>query len=329
MRPHALLLAAASTAAAQTVSTAFQLEDVGTWFENLAVRASGSVLATRMDAPEVWEIDPSTGTGSALVTVPGHLSTTGITELTADVFVFSAANFSFADPPGLEPGSLAVWKVDLSGEAEDPEPELVARFPDARFLNGMATWDVKRVLVGDTAGVVYLLDVETGEFETALDGPEVAGVNGLRARDGEVYAMSTTERILYRIPVDADARISGEVEALYQGLGIDDFDVGADGAVYAASPSGNVVVKIQGGEATTLAGGEGSLEVISPTSVRIGRGAGEGSIYVSTTGNGAFGGPEDVKEPASIVAIRLVEAEEEGNGDKDGGEEDGEVEGEE
>ena len=54
----------------------------------------------------------------------------------------------------------------------------------------MATWDEKRVLVGDTmVNVVYLLEeIETGEFEVALDGPEVSGVNGLRVHEGDVYA---------------------------------------------------------------------------------------------------------------------------------------------
>ena len=270
--------------------------------------SDGSLLATRMDAPEIWHVDPATNTGEPLVTVPSTLSTTGITELTPDVFVFAVSNFSFVEQVGLTPGSLAVWKVDLNGnEGGDAEPELVAAFPEAEFLNGMATWDEKRVLVGDTmVNVVYLLDVETGEFEVALDGPEVAGVNGIRVHEGDIYAVNTAENLLYRIPVDADARITGEAEVVAEALGLDDFDFGPDGAIYAANMSGNAVVKIQDGEVTTIAGGGDSQEVLGPTSVRIGRGEGEGTIYVSTTGNGAFAPPGTVGEPASVAAIDLA-----------------------
>lgn len=302
MRSHSLPLFAA-TAAAQTVSTAFQLDDVGTWFENLAVRSDGSVLATRMDAPEIWAIDPVTQTGEALVIVPGVLSTSGIAELREDVFVFAAGNVSFVEPVGVAPGSMGVWKVDLS---EGTEPELVAAFPDAGFLNGMATWDEERVLVGDSgASAVYLLDVETGEFEVALNGSEVAGVNGLRVHGGDVYAVSTTEPRLNRIPVDDDCRIAGEVEVLAEDLGLDDFDVGADGAIYAVSPSENVVLKIFEGLVTTIAGGPDSQDVLAPTSARIGRAGGEDTLYVTTTGNGLFAPPGAVQEPASIVAVSL------------------------
>lgn len=307
MRLPPLMLAVSAATAQHLVSTAFQLSEVGTWFENLAVRADGSLLATRMDAPEIWHIDPATNDGDVLITVPSTLSTTGITELTEDVFVFAVSNFSFVEPVGLTPGSLAVWKVDLNGEeGGDAEPELVAEFPDAEFLNGMATWDEKRVLVGDTmVNVVYLLDVETGEFEVALDGPEVSGVNGLRVHEGDVYAVSTTENLLYRIPVDADARIMGDAEVVAEGLGLDDFDFGPDGAIYAANMSGNAVVKINNGGITTIAGGEDSRDVLGPTSVRVGRGEGEGTVYVSTMGNGAFAPPGTVGEPAGIVAISL------------------------
>ena len=328
MRIHHLLPYV--TLAAAQAKTAFQLEEVGTWFENLAVRPDGTVLATRMDAPEVWHIDPKKGTGSALVTVPSALSTTGITELTPDVWVFSAANMSFQDPFGLQPGSLAVWKVDLSeGDEGAAEPELVARFPDAGFLNGMATWDEKRVLVGDTSNnVVYLLDVESGEFTTALDGPEVAGVNGIRVHDGAVYAVATTSRTLFKIPVTEDVEIDGEAVVIVEGVGMDDFDIAADGTIYAASPSDNLVVKISpDGEVTDLAGGANSTDVLGPTSVRIGRGeGGENTIYVSITGNGLFGPPDAPKAAAGIVAVNISEAPAEGEAPEEDACEEGEEE---
>ncbi|CAI4211903.1 unnamed protein product [Parascedosporium putredinis] len=303
------LLPAATLAAAQA-DKAFQLADVGTWFENLAVRPSGSVLATRMDAPEVWHIDPKEGTGSVLVTVPSALSTTGITELTPDVWVFSAANFSFGEPFGLAPGSMAVWKVDLSEGDEGAEPELVARFPDAGFLNGMATWDEKRVLVGDTtSSAIYLLDVETGEFTTALDGPEVAGVNGIRVHDGAVYAVATTNTTLYKIPVTEDAALDGEAEVILQGLGMDDFDVAADGTIYAAVPSRNLVVRISP-TARSPRLPEARAPMTSSAPLRSGSDAPRVMRAPSTFRRPATAlwPPDATKEAASITAVKVGEA---------------------
>ena len=110
------MLVVLAATAQHLVSTAFQLSEVGNMVRKPAVRADGSLLATRMDVPEIWHIDPATNDGDVLITVPSTLSTTGITELTEDVFVFAVSNFSFVEPVGSTPESLAVWKVDLNGE---------------------------------------------------------------------------------------------------------------------------------------------------------------------------------------------------------------------
>lgn len=303
--PAALLAVAA--ARRPQVSVVYETETIGPWFENLAVRPSGTILASRMDAPQLWHIDPDNKTGVPLVEVPGVLSTTGIAEVAEDVYVFAAGNFSF-ETRSVVPGSFSVWAVDLAGAGdESPVPELVASFPDAGFLNGVAAWDDSRVLVSDTTGgVVYVLDINTGEFSVALDIPEVAIANGIRARNGTVYVVSGDSGSIYRIPVDEDAGLNGTPELIAADLSLDDFDIADDGTIYGAAVWNSQVVKIAvDGEVTVVAGGADSLELLSCTSVRLGRRKSDKeTIYVSTMGNGAFPEPGDASTEAKIVAIR-------------------------
>lgn len=310
----AALLAVASAAAAvpaassPQISVIYETGTVGPWFENLVVRPSGTILASRMDAPQLWHIDPDQKTGFPLVEVPGALSTTGIAEVAEDVYVFAAGNFSF-ETRGFVPGSLGVWVVDLAGAvAESPVPELVARFPDAGFLNGVAAWDDSRVLVSDTTGgFIYILDVNTGEFSVALDIPEVVFANGIRTHKGKIYVVSGESGSLYRIPVDEDARINGTPELVAADLSLDDFDVAHDGTIYGAAVWNNQLVKIaEDGEVTVVAGGPDSLELLSCTSARLGRREeDETTVYVSTMGNGAFAEPGEPSTEAKIVAIQF------------------------
>lgn len=306
MRPHTLASLLSSPALAAhhpKTSVIFETDKVGPWLENLAVRPSGTILATRMDAPQLWHVDPHARTGAPLVEVPGVLSTTGIAEVARDVYVFAAGNFSF-ETRGFAWGSLGVWRVDLA-RGEGAVPELVAGFPDAGFLNGVAMWDDSRVLVSDTTGnAVYILDVDTGDFEIAL---EVPLPNGIRAHDGDIYLVSGESGSLYRIPVDRDAHPTGTTELVAPDLSLDDFDIADDGTIYAAAVWDNQVVRIgRDGEVTVLAGGPDSVELLSCTSARLGRTARDGgTVYVTTMGNGAFPGPGEPSTEAKIVAVKL------------------------
>lgn len=291
------------------VSVIYETDTVGPWFENLVVRPSGTILATRMDDPRIWHINPRRKTGRPLFTIPEALSATGITELTPDVYVFNAGNFSLA-LGGFVPGSLAVWKVDLTvnwGHSA-PVPERVASLPDALFLNGIARWDDTRVLVGDIVGnVVYLLDVTTGDFDVAIDIPETTLVNGIRVHDDTVYFVSGAAGSIYRLPVDADAQPTGPAQLIAADLNLDDFDMADDGTIYAAAVWSNQLLKVtQAGAVTVLAGGPNSVKLLSCTSARLGRTRKDrNTVYLSTMGNGAYPSPGDVTTEAKIVAVKV------------------------
>lgn len=70
----------ASTAVA-SVSTLFSLPAIPSWLENLTIRPSGNtILATRLDVPQLWSIDIPTGEGTVLANAPSSAALVGITQ---------------------------------------------------------------------------------------------------------------------------------------------------------------------------------------------------------------------------------------------------------
>jgi hypothetical protein len=163
----------------------------GAWLENLAVTRHGSILATRLDVPELYLIDPFTKASSLIHSfannaVFGNTTTglLGIAEYATDRFAIAAGKFDLATTTPTK-GTWGVWSVDIrKGEAK---VDLLVKIPEGIFFNGMTTVpmakqhnkakrdgdkgdedkdsdcqdqeDVKTVLVGDsTAGVIYAVD---------------------------------------------------------------------------------------------------------------------------------------------------------------------------
>jgi hypothetical protein len=207
-----LVLSPISTLAVSTPTTLFTLPGPAapqSWFENLAVRPNGLILATRGDAPEIWQIDPATGAGALLVTVPDTFNLTGIAEVTTtpaapaactkrrprqqasakkprncpqETYIFGSS--TIPAPLQVEPGSAKVWTLTFSNDDNNDTPtvSLLAALPSAGFINGITAFSsnptTSRVLLADTqAEAVYLLDVASGQYTTPLTG--MTGINGI------------------------------------------------------------------------------------------------------------------------------------------------------
>ncbi|KAH7153604.1 hypothetical protein EDB81DRAFT_882539 [Dactylonectria macrodidyma] len=286
-------------------STVFQLDHNGTWFENLATRSTGDILATRLDSPELWLINPFTRQGRSLVTVPGVLSTIGITEHRANVFVFGAGNLT-VNPMGLEPGSMKLFQLDLN--QEPPVTSLITTMPEASLINGITPWSKTEVLVSDiNLGVVYKVDVSTGTSATVLSGSDYAGINGIRVQNGFLYYASTTSQTFFRVPVDDNAAPTGAVEAIATGISMDDFALTPDGTAYIATMGLNQIAQVDpDGRTTTVAGSVNSLDVAGGTSARFGSTRKDRLVLYVTT-NGGMPTPVNgtIVEPAKIVAVIL------------------------
>ncbi|KAK3389688.1 hypothetical protein B0H63DRAFT_445864 [Podospora didyma] len=289
----------------------------GSWFENLAVRPNGLILATRGDAPEIWQIDPATGQGALLVSVSGAFNLTGIAEIASfrqcspqqppsrpETYVFGSSHIPA--PFQVTPGSAKAWTLQFSPTTGLPTVSLLAALPDAGFINGIASWGSRRVLLGDTEReVVYLMDVDTGVYTTPLT--NMTGINGVKVAPGYVYWANHLAQSLSRVRVDTSAIPNGPVEILAADQSIDDFAIAVDrfgaGKAYIAAMYENKVVEVIVGAAPSL--GPGAKRVVAEnlsgtgvgltTAVVFGRRAEDSGLLYATVGQG--GGN------AAIVAI--------------------------
>jgi hypothetical protein len=318
LAPALAIALAAQPQASPSISTVFQLSDSPTWFENLAIRSSGEILATRVDVPELWAVDPFTKSGSRLLSVPEVTALLGITEVYPDVFAFVGTNFSIAT--GIQPNSSQIWELDLRGRS--PVSRLAAKLPQAGLLNGADTWDSSSILVADsTLAQILLVDINTGQSAVAISDPTMTvppnsthpiGPNGVKvfrsARDRTtyVYYTSMAQALFCRVPVNAQtAAPMGPVQIIASGFTMDDFTLLEDGSALVAANTDNTIVKVTlDGTVTTVAGSAGSLDLATATACRFGRTARDSRVlYVTTTGgatqpvNGTF------TRPANIAAV--------------------------
>ncbi|GIC93483.1 uncharacterized protein Aud_009971 [Aspergillus udagawae] len=299
-----------------STSTVFQFTRNGTWLENLAVRPNGSLLATRLDVPELWLIDPAnTNTaeaGSLFYTFPNATSLLGITEIDRDVYAVVVGNFSISTVTST-PGSYAIWRLDASGSAA-PSASILARIPEAEFPNGIARFGQNLLLITDSAkGVIWRLDMTSGVYSQALSDasmlpaagqPYAVGVNGIDVRGKYVYYTSTTQMLFCRVPVNSGASATGPVEVLTSGITPDDFMLGSNGTAYISTNPDNGLVRVDPkGRVKLVAGNQFTIAVGGSTAVA---GNKDGSVLYVTTSGGQFS-PILGKliEPAKVVAIHL------------------------
>ena len=303
-----------------TSSVVFQLTEPGSWLENIAVRPDGTLLTTRLDKPELWLVDPATGQGSLLLTIPAAKSLTGIAEFEPDRYAIGAGEYNLASGP--VPGSWGIWTVDLTGRT--PAVSEVVRIPEVGLLNGLATWDARTVLLADSAvGTIWMVDVRTGRYEKALSdelmtppagSPFPLGVNGVKVQrqagaQTYVWFTSTARMSFCRVPVEETAcTATGPVEVVGQGFLQDDFCFDGEGAAYVVTNPTNTVVKVTGvgAEAVVVAGDSHSLELAGGTACAFGRTEADAkTLYVSTAGGLAMPVNGSETEPAKIAAIKL------------------------
>jgi hypothetical protein len=300
------------------LTNVFQFSQVGTWLENLAIRSSGTILATRVDVPELWSIDPVSGTGALAATIPGNATNTllGITEIAHDVFAVVAGqiNLKTVTPTA---GSWAIWKVDYSKGAATPDVSIIKAIPEGLFLNGITTFCDDSILIADCGqGVIYRLNWKTGSYAIALSDDSMKpatgtpiGVNGVKTRDNYVYYTSSTQKKFMRVPVDKSAKATGPYEVIATGFFQDDFVLAPwdDGKPYIATNYEDTVVTLdEKGDVHVVAGSNTSLAVAGSTAVQVGRMKGEErTLYVTTSGGLAAPVNGTVVEPAKLVKIQL------------------------
>ncbi|KAF4496874.1 hypothetical protein FAGAP_6956 [Fusarium agapanthi] len=195
--------------------TIFQLDSQPTWFENISLRPSGTILATRLDIPEVWEIDPEKSTGSKILRIPlpddiPNPALTGICCLKPDVFAVAAGSFDMIGGAKPKPVSWSIWVADLAGQ--QVKVTKIADMPEIGMINGIATWD---------------------DFAVA--------------HDGALYVCTNISNTVVRIPASGGEAVvvAGEAKA---------FDVAGSTACVFAEDEGVLYVSTSGANAVPVDG---------------------------------------------------------------------------
>lgn len=292
--------------------------DNGTWVENIASKSNGNLLVTLLDRPELHEIDPRTPNTTRLIhSFSGYTSLFGISETSKDVFAVASGNFSSAKGPIA--GSFAIWKVALGRQGE-AEVSKVVDMPDAVFLNGMTSLPAPSlgVLVSDsTRGVVYRVDVATGQYSVALQDETFLpshnaslpiGINGIRLHAQHLYYSNTFRQLFGRIPINTTTgAASGTYEIIGTEFMVDDFAVDEQDHTYAAAGFVNEVFKIaQHGKTRLVVGKTNSSSVLGATSAVFGRTwLDKDVLYITTSGGQASALDGLSIEGGKVVALFL------------------------
>lgn len=244
--------------------------------ENIAVRPNGQILATNMNSPNLYSVDPATGTSETAVVVTGATGLSGVREVTPDVFAVI--------------GGKSIYQVDFTGEA--PVATLVKEIAEAQNLNGLSSFDEDSVLVADAGGGnVYRFTMSTGDYSVVLEDATMApsgaipfGIDGVLHVDGVVWYTNIFKNSFHKVAVDETGQATGAYETLWTNLMGDDLCVGPNGFIYVATNGGNSVVEVDPAAGTP----NQVAQVMGSTACAFGRAEGdENTLYVSA-GQGIF-----------------------------------------
>lgn len=270
---------------------------IGTWYENLAVRANGQILVSRRDSPILELIDPAGEMNSPIVVntfSSEYAGLAGISETTPDVFYVIAA------------GNYSVFKVDMTTFAYDSSLGVVTSnatvrevtaIPEGGLLNGMTTANASEgiVLVADSLnGWVWRLDVNTGNYSVDINDATMKylntsathlGVNGLKIRDSYLYYSNTGNPVFSRVPIDSTGDATGAAEVVANISAVDDFAFSSSGVAFLCQNSLSTLTAVVGSETKLVAN---STILAGVTAGAFGRTEADSEILYLTTKGGLF-----------------------------------------
>jgi len=136
--------------------------------------------------------------------------------------------------------------------------------PEGVALNEWQCSHVTRLLVvADAgAGVVYTVNVHTGNYSKTIDDPTMkpnsslpVGINGIKIHDEYLYYTSTAQKLFSRTPIDTTSGTpTGPAEIIATNVPGDDFSLDQAGDAYVAENPWDVVAKVTpGGEVSVVA----------------------------------------------------------------------------
>jgi sugar lactone lactonase YvrE len=273
----------------------------GSFVENIAIDAAGTIFVTLHTDRAVMRVDPVTG-----AVAPFARFETPVAGL---AFAADGSLIVSGGTPGQCPG--VIWRV-----APDGSVAHVADLPEAAFLNGVTPLGDRFLVADSLGGVIYAVRpgspgargdgrVTTWLADSRLapgDGGGTPGANGIKIFGGHAYISVTARDTIYRAPVHAGE--AGALAVHAERLRADDFAIDMAGALYIAThPARSLVRLAPDGRRTTLAGAEHGM--VGATAVAFGRTAADReAVYVTTTG-GTMTVPPEALEPAKLVRVEV------------------------
>lgn len=296
---------------------------LGSEVENLALRPSGSALATVYTLPHIYEVDvPEYSTPKLLHTFHNTSGACGIAASSEpDVYFVLTGNFSFQNFSPV-PGSYAIHRLSFSKRGKPIVKEL-APLGDISQPNGMiAVPNTPYVLIADTrGGYVYRFNTETLRLTTYFDDPllkpnltqdAVFGVNGVKLSKGFLYFSNSNQQIVARIKASGkESRLEGSPEVVALQTPVDDFIVDdITGDLYvteqgAINGLGLVRRNAYGSKPKTIVGGPGSTTLLAPTAAIWAKKAVGRTLIVSVTGGFEQFITQDYTGGARLAVIHL------------------------
>jgi len=270
----------------------------GSFLENLAIGPDDALYITCYIGAEIFRVNRSTWEWESWVKPGVH--TMGIafhSDGSAIIAGQRQPGFAPRTPETLD----GFWRI-----APDGRVDHIADIPDAGFVNGLQTDGQGRFYCADSlTGTIWLLDLPTGQVSAAITDDLLAPVdpeapfpaaNGLKLRDGYLYASNWVKGLVVRGPLLPDGTV-GALEIVADEVMIDDFDFGPDGSIYGASHIATVVRIAPDGAKTTIGGPAEAVHGCTATLVEPdGRG-----VLVITDG----GCVVEQFEPARIVRLQI------------------------
>ncbi|KAK0654964.1 hypothetical protein B0T16DRAFT_395934 [Cercophora newfieldiana] len=322
MRLHAPLFILVNTATALTAPTNHPLSHhtvyqfpKPTWVENIAIRPSDALLLTLLTSPTLQTIPFPTSPKPVdlpVYTFPNATGQTGIAPLTPFCDAYIALAGDANDPVG----SFSAYTVSFSNNTKNTTPKIkkVAALTKSGLPNGIVTVsEGHAALIADSfLGLIWRLDIATGNYTVAIQIPETAAppglppgtiaVNGLKIshEDGYLYFSNSATVAIYRIRIDKDGYPRGKAEtvARLNASFVDDFAI-RNGVIWATTNSDNRVfaVDVKTGRNVVV------LDVLGPTSAAFGRGREDRHVLYVVTNGGLREFPDNPPEGGKVVAL--------------------------
>ncbi|CAG8099368.1 unnamed protein product [Penicillium nalgiovense] len=239
------------------VSVLYNFGD-GTWAENLAVRPNGHILVSRLDTPEVLQLDP-TGATEPIVVASWNSTTykgcLGISETSRDMFYVVTSGF-VDDNIVLTLGVNSIWEIYMRDftvskkTGEVTSKAIVSKLvdiPTSDYLNGATTLSETLIIVADVYnGWVYRVDTRTGAYNIAINDDKMKfdtapipvtnlGVNGIKIKYEYLYWTNTAAGTLNRSRITNQGVAVGKSEVVVSNVPkADDFIFKKNGVVFVA-----------------------------------------------------------------------------------------------